>query len=396
MYFAVRNLHDFINALAADSAVTLGDERKKIYNTAEKLFQLSPEVPVGIMTFGSADMMGIPWETIAKGFAQKLGNRRFDTLEEYATNFFAFVEASTALFPPPRQAEYVKRVSAWLWSEYRSRLEERIASRKVTTVVGRRKSLAEIVQSDLRAFRRDPLLENLGHKYGALVVKTYASALDEVESDVFERVGLSASNREDLRRTIQEYFSRQPWGPYVSGIVIAGMGEEEPFPAVLQYDVETIAANRLRYTKAREGRLDLDYNAMVMPFAQRETIDMIIMGIHPAIKSMMLDEAESRLAPTKRSSSAEANGFTDFRDSIDRYVSEQYEDPFMTAVSALPRQDLAKMAESLVSLTAFLMRMTANQDETVSAPIDVALLSKADGFTWVRRKDLIREAGLAL
>ncbi len=36
-------------ALAADSAVTLGNG-PKIYHTAEKLFPLSPSVPVAIMT----------------------------------------------------------------------------------------------------------------------------------------------------------------------------------------------------------------------------------------------------------------------------------------------------------------------------------------------------------
>ena len=40
-------------ALAADSAVTLGDGQK-IYHSAEKLLQLAPSAPVGIMTFGSA------------------------------------------------------------------------------------------------------------------------------------------------------------------------------------------------------------------------------------------------------------------------------------------------------------------------------------------------------
>jgi hypothetical protein len=58
----------------------------------------------------------------------------------------------------------------------------------------------------------------------------------------------------------------------------------------------------------------------------------------------------------------------------------------------LPHQDLAKMAEALVNLTVFLMRMTADQDETVAEPIDVALLSKCDGFTWVKHKELILRA----
>jgi len=46
--------------LATDAAVTLSiksedGEREKVYHTLEKLFSLSPPVPVVIMTFGAAD-----------------------------------------------------------------------------------------------------------------------------------------------------------------------------------------------------------------------------------------------------------------------------------------------------------------------------------------------------
>src|SRR5947209_4790696 len=50
-------------ALAADSAVTIGED-DKIYHTAEKLFPLAQTTPVGIMTYGSADLIGVPWEII--------------------------------------------------------------------------------------------------------------------------------------------------------------------------------------------------------------------------------------------------------------------------------------------------------------------------------------------
>ena len=84
----------------------------------------------------------------------------------------------------------------------------------------------------------------------------------------------------------------------------------------------------------------------------------------------------------------------EFADYMRKEVLQDYDQPFMGAISALPRQDLAKMAEALVNLTAFLMRMTVDQDETVTEPIDVALLSKGDGFTWIKHKDLVRSAGL--
>ena len=65
--------------------------------------------------------------------------------------------------------------------------------------------------------------------------------------------------------------------------------------------------------------------------------------------------------------------------------------------SALPRQDLAKMAEALVTITALLMRMSAAQTETVAEPIDVALLSKGDGLSGSStRIFLTKSAALAV
>ena len=62
-------------AFAADSAVTIQNlASAKVYNTVNKLFTLSKYHPVGVMIFGSADYMGIPWETVVKMYREKLGS----------------------------------------------------------------------------------------------------------------------------------------------------------------------------------------------------------------------------------------------------------------------------------------------------------------------------------
>jgi len=54
-------------ALAADSAVTMRQEKgQKIFTSANKLFALSKYYPIGIMIYGSASFMSVPWETIIK------------------------------------------------------------------------------------------------------------------------------------------------------------------------------------------------------------------------------------------------------------------------------------------------------------------------------------------
>ena len=57
----------------------------------------------------------------------------------------------------------------------------------------------------------------------------------------------------------------------------------------------------------------------------------------------------------------------------------------MNAVGALSKEDLAEMAESLIYLT-YLKRRITFAEESVGGPVDVAVISKTDGFIWLKRK----------
>ena len=67
------------------------------------------------------------------------------------------------------------------------------------------------------------------------------------------------------------------------------------------------------------------------------------------------------------------------------YRQEHYVDPVMRVVQVLPKDELAAMAESLISLTSFKRRVSM-EEETVGGPIDVVVISKGDGFIWIKRK----------
>lgn len=62
-----------------------------------------------------------------------------------------------------------------------------------------------------------------------------------------------------------------------------------------------------------------------------------------------------------------------------------YVSPVLRAVMVLPKDELAEMAESLVNLTSFKRRVSMDL-ETVGGAIDVAVISKGDGFVWIKRK----------
>jgi len=73
-------------AIAADSTGTIVQADgaiRRTYETTNKVFTLSKYHPVGVMTYGNLELMGVPWETIIKIFRHQLAKTSFDTLDEY-------------------------------------------------------------------------------------------------------------------------------------------------------------------------------------------------------------------------------------------------------------------------------------------------------------------------
>lgn len=114
-------------ALAADSAVTIKTAAGiKIYNT-NKLFMLSKYEPIGVMIYGNAQLMEIPWETIIKMYRrERLQERTFVSLEEYATDFITFLDNNTRLFSAEVQENDVYQKTYLGFFDIKSLIDESV------------------------------------------------------------------------------------------------------------------------------------------------------------------------------------------------------------------------------------------------------------------------------
>ena len=74
----------------------------------------------------------------------------------------------------------------------------------------------------------------------------------------------------------------------------------------------------------------------------------------------------------------------DFMKSI-KSLKEDIYGPILESIGSLPKDELASMAESMIHITS-LKRKIASDLETVGGEIDVAIISKGDGFIWKKRK----------
>jgi hypothetical protein len=169
-------------------------------------------------------------------------------------------------------------------------------------------------------------------------------------------------------------------------------------------NISIVVDDKLRYY-IDEGRTaeisDLNYGA-VRPFAQTDVIDTILSGIDPALDDIYLNNFSALFVKYNElilNAIGQGNpelraqiGGLDTQRIVTEYMQmnqgikqENYIRPLMNAVSTLAKEDLAEMAESLIYLT-YLKRRITFAEESVGGPVDVAVISKGDGFIWIKRK----------
>jgi hypothetical protein len=403
-------------ALAADSAVTLRDpSTSKIYNTANKLFMLSKFEPVGIMIYGSAEFMGVPLETIIKMYRSQLGSRNFPKLTNYAQNFLDFLGSNVLLFPHDKQtSSFVSIISRLYWTiryEIDEQIKADIAKAPITdedvkrTIDGKVGEYFENWSAVKRLSSCDEDFENdLAVIYGDSITK----AID----NVFEKLPLQDCI-DKLRKLSAFRITRDHW-PDSCGLVFAGFGDLDVLPCVKSFVIEAVIHNKVRVNQNHSLSNDMNEtpSASIMPFGQAEIVYRFIQGIDPEYKkevrkylrALLTKEYPDKLMGKFQNNLSEEDSRNalaeliklgraiteEFDQQWETLESNKYVGPVIDIVADLPKEDLAAMAESLVNLTSFKRRIS-REAETVGGPIDVAVISKGDGFVWIKRKHYFKK-----
>lgn len=409
-------------ALAADSAVTISTPSgPKIYDSVNKLFALVKQRPVGIMIYDSADLLGVPWETIIKAYRmQRSGASPFDHLEQYADDFLQFIEGDSALIPRDLHDRY--------FDEAVHRRLELLRDRVNSAVEAALRSGDKPSQKRLRSFIDDAIVaeeeawssSTPGLWAASLDMKSldqrYRVRVEQLMSSVLQKLPLIARQTARIKLLLLDSMSKIPYwrpthGPVDprSGIVIAGFGEQEYFPRLLSFEINGIVDGKLRGVPRENDTISADNTAIIAPFAQREMVDAFVSGINPQLYLaiggylrglegtfpdavlQLLQQQMSDLDPATASalrgplSSLVLLTVRELEDHMNLMRNDQVT-PILNSVMYLPKDELAAMAESLVNLTSLKRRVSIDDPQTVGGPVDVAVISRGDGFVWIKRK----------
>lgn len=400
-------------ALAADSAVTVQHGRGfKIFQT-NKLFHLCRSNPVGIMVYQNAELMSVPWETIIKHYRNQLAETSFNTLEEYGTNFIDHLSGNQLLFPETVQHELAERTIIQNLLALSMEIDLRIkdAATKKPQSERQIKSIARQtinkMHGRLKALQTPP---GLPASIERDILQRYDNVIKKAVDD-FDPLPLTQQLKNRLRDiavwVLSKDLSELGWENY-SGLVIAGFGATDLYPSIVTFRVESVLLNHLKYVHLtdKSARITNMNVALVVAFAQEEMVAGFMEGIDPnflkhigeemakIFLNVYPEEIVKRLARLTKKQKTDLltelrkvgqDSIGVFARAIQEHRQKKHVDPVVNAVSVLPKEDLAQMAEALVSLTSTKRRVTLDA-ETVGGPVDVAIISKGDGFIWIRHK----------
>lgn len=389
---AVLNKHAV--AIAADSAVTMGDTHK-VVNSANKIFTLSKYHPVAVMTYSNAAFMGVPWDIIIKEYRKELKANSFDKLKDYTKDFVSFLHKRNFFCDEETQRNYLKLL---LDSFVKNELLQQggISTEDLT---GER--LNEKIISYKEHHKNDEKCSEFEHYAYDEFRKQFYTLVQEYSSQ--NRINIS----DELCEAFFYYLSAKLETPMNTGLVFVGYGENEIYPSLYPLNVSLAVDGHLRYYVDKDRIVEISDHGCatsIVPFAQIDVTQTIVRGINPTFGHILYDVISDTVSNvlgiianhlTKDDSTAAMAPIIRGLDTtlttknaiqtIQQKIFNCYTVPLLQTVIGLDKEDMANMAESFISLTSLVRRMQPGE-ETVGGPVDVAVISKGDGFVWINRK----------
>jgi len=400
-------------AIAADSAVTLTIEKdQKTFQSANKIFKLSRYHPVAIMISGNTNLLRVPWETIIKVYRRELGTMEFDFLKEYAYNFIDFLNKRNSFFEEKEQEYHVYKTIYSYYNKIKEEIEENVedvlgVNEEITDAEIKR-IIANNIKRHYDNFKELELPPTITKNHLKKLKGKYKEMIDNVKDVIFEKAIINTRVSNQLTEIgINLLVKFSDWDEDdQTEIVITGFGKEDKFPSLQSFLVNGMANNILKYKEGEPINISSEKGSIISPFAQREMVDLFMTGVDgkyeeaitedlsdlcESVPGIIINSLENLPAAEKESKKRKINDIStamlmEYVKGLQEYRDRTFVQPIMNVVTLLPKVELAMLAKSLVFLTTLKRKVTRQQETTVAEPIDVAVISKGDGFIWIERK----------
>lgn len=395
-------------AFAADSAAThKSTSGYKISNNANKIFSLSKYHPVGVALYNNLDFMGVPWDSIIKQFRNNQKDTKYDTLQSYVKPFVNFVKTYCVNRFPQQQIEY----AAIIVKSYYNNITELTANEVGALTDANADEFFKKALSIMDGFYNQ-FKGNKAEDFEDYKIEDFENYTKDIVDNALKSISSHPKYLTEFRKKFYEslyalvcHKSHIYLDGLFSGIVFFGYGDNDLFPSLIEYKVTYAISGRIKYTLEQKNEIGPGgYTALIVPFAQTDVANTVVRAVEDNLRQKFYENYRSTLKGMRDeivNQLKTANApkpfieifenlniekyANDYQGGMDEYILKSYVHPLTDTVTFLDKEDLADMAESLVRMTC-LKRHVTTDEETVGGPVDVAIVTKGDGFIWKKRK----------
>lgn len=383
-------------ALAADSAGTFTGN-KMFYNSINKIFKISQKNICGAIIYDNLSIYNVSVEQILKEFSFYL-----DTIEKitslydivpafcdfikYKNNYYKFDENETT----PCHSLITALINDW-GTKIQSVINDADASEKISDIL---KNFNNVINASNKIQDFD---------VSQHINSTYRSFYDTEIVKIVPKIDVYSDAKETFWGYICDYFnlplSRE--NNETTGIFFAGYGAEDAYAKYIRIQVRTIIGGQLKFVET--GRFEaVNNNAKIQPLAQDDIVNTFCKGISKEFVDSIPNQIKKEISKKIDSLS---NTFTDVQkeelrthfegidDEINKFMAQMIRkenvEPLMKSTMLITLPEMAFLSENLVNITS--LKRTYSLDgyqQTVGGQTDVAVISKGDGFVWIKNKTL--------
>lgn len=355
--------------------------------------------------------METPWEPIIKIYRKQLGNNCFPKLTDYQEDFILFLRSKDFFSDDNTKIAFVQQFFFNILQGLNNETFNLQGKMPDVDDIEKPNVLNTLISKAEQWFSNwqntNPLQCN---DFIDLLFEDFKNfnrdIIDNVVQVLYQNGGFLVNQNQKmvLEKLLYETIKMQEVSTPFTGLVFAGFGEDDIFPSLIPVNISFALGDRLRYFVDinMTTYISNNNNASIRPFAQTDVINTILTGIAPNLEQtyisnfdLFLKQYNQILATQLQNTQPELAQQIlnlDVRALVQQFIQEnhevkktQYINPLMNAVSMLSKEDLSEMAESLIYLT-YLKRRITFAEESVGGPVDVAVISKGDGFIWMKRK----------
>ncbi|MEM1107931.1 MAG: hypothetical protein AAGH99_04490 [Planctomycetota bacterium] len=263
----------------------------------------------------------------------------------------------------------------------------------------------KVIDSQIQFLDGQEFLDGFQASDAAEVIKQYREEISECRQEVFQKLKIDNTKKHRLDEIAGSFLVKSIFTDSHAGVVFAGFGDNELFPVCARYRVEGIILGKLRIKEDKITRVTADMTASVIPFAQQDMVAAFMRGVDPMLADFtdaylmevlkrfpeivvrhLFDGDRKKIKELSVQFEEIASElFSKYIEKLESVQNREFVQPIVNTVASLPKDELAIMAETLVNLTSFKKRVSGDI-ETVGGPVDVAVISKGDGFIWIKRK----------